>query len=90
MSKKLVHFNWGACGDWAMVRAHLKFLDATLYGNFCDAKCDVEKTKRKIEDRGYKVTIEEDPLLFRLSDKEQQKKIPEPHTRNAPRAHYFR
>lgn len=91
MTKKIVHFNWGACGDWMLVRSKLKFLNVTLYGNFCDAKCDIEKTKRKIEDMGYKITVEENPLLFRLADKEQPitAKDPRP-TRGNPRTHYFR
>jgi hypothetical protein len=91
MTKKMIHFNWGACGDWMLVRSKLKFLGVTLYGNFCDVKCDVEKTKRKIEDMGYKVTVEENPLLFRLADKEQPitAKDPRP-TRGNPRTHYFR
>lgn len=94
MSKKIVHFNWGACGDWMLARSKLKFLNVTLFGNFCDAKCDVEKTKRKLEDVGFKVTVEENPLLFRLSDKEQQNDPRKPSdttgTRSYRRSYYFR
>jgi hypothetical protein len=90
MSKKLVHFNWGACGDWMLIRSKLKFLEVTLYGNFCDATCDVGKTKRKIEDMGYRVTIEENPLLFRISDVEQPRSAQNTSSRPSPRTHYFR
>jgi hypothetical protein len=74
MKKKLVHFNWGACGDWVRVRSMLKFLRVPMYGNFCDAECYVSEVKQKLETMGFKVTQEEYPYgnstrpLLRLTD----------------------
>ena len=73
MSKKLVHFNWGACGDWMQVRYILKpLLKTTLFGNFCDVACDINRVRHQLEERGYKVTIEErnGHQILLLSDKE--------------------
>ena len=74
MTKQKVHINWGACADWLMVRARLKFLHATLYGNFCDAECNITQVKHKLESLGYVVSIEDGyngtkGTLLRVSDK---------------------
>lgn len=67
MKKKSVHINWGACGDWNRVRRNLKFLNTSLFANFCDVEGYVSEIKQKLEKRGFKVIQEENydkrPLL---------------------------
>jgi hypothetical protein len=65
-----LHLNWGACGDWHDARERLRFLNATLYGNFADIEGDGERIKAQIVRRGFKVECESrgEVMTLRISD----------------------